>query len=120
MFEPFSRGYLLGRLFVEPHDGDTPVIHEAQHAEMNRRLYADGDGVERLDFPLVMKLEETHFPVLGEDGVPTDTLGLPPDYIEEIDRCEPADACEVLLARAERAEQLLKFSGWTPNASAGT
>jgi hypothetical protein len=120
MFEPFSRGYLLGRLFVEPHDGDTPVIHEEQHAAMNRRLYADGDGVERLDFPLVMKLEETHFPVLGEDDVPADTLGLPSAYLDEVDRCDLADTCEVLLAKPGRAKQLLKFSGWTPNATAGT
>jgi hypothetical protein len=109
MFEQFSSGYYLGEMFVEPHDGERAVMHRADHERVNEQLYAAGEGVERLDTPLVMKLRGTHFPVLGDDGVPTGTLVVPRSVA-------PDDSLpnrrEVFLAKAERASELLRYAGY--------
>lgn len=109
MFEAFSRGYYLGRLFVEPYRGDRAVMHADQHERVNRQVYATGDGVERLDFPLVMKLDARHFAVHGAADVPTDTLGLPGPLLDETRVDSPPALREVLLAKADRAAQLLDW-----------
>jgi hypothetical protein len=118
MFEEFSAGYYLGRLYVEPHDHDHDhaVIHETDHERMNRRLYATGEGVERLDTPLVMKLDGAHFPVHGEKGIPSGTLGLPPSVAGD-DRGLP-ERREVFLAKPDRAADLLRYAGHDPVGSA--
>jgi hypothetical protein len=116
MFEEFSAGYYLGRLYVEPHDHDHAVIHEADHERMNERLYATGEGVERLDAPLVMKLDGAHFPVVGGEDVPSGTLGLPPSVAAD-DGGLP-DRREVFLAKPDRAAELLRYAGYDPEPSA--
>ncbi|MFT4923496.1 MAG: hypothetical protein ACI8XM_002723 [Haloarculaceae archaeon] len=110
MFEQFSRGYYLGRLYVEPSDGDAATMCRAQHERVNEQLYADGDGVERLDRPLVMKLGTSHFPVHGNEDVPADTLAVPEALLEDTVR-NPPSLREVLLAKADRASQLLELTG---------
>ncbi|MGM0604071.1 MAG: DUF5802 family protein [Halobacteriota archaeon] len=108
MFERFSSGYYLGELYVEPHEEDRAAIHSADHERMNEQLYAIGEGVERLDAPLVMKLDATHFPVHGDDSVPSGTLAVPDSWT--IDRLPTRR--EVLLAEGSRAMELLRYSGW--------
>ena len=111
MFEQFSSGYYLGRLYVEPYDGDRAVIQRTDHERMNEELYASGDGVERLDAPLVMKFDgTTHFPVLGDDEVPSGTLALPEGLVDE----DPGlpDRKEVFLAKPDRAGDLLRYAGY--------
>lgn len=110
MFEQFSRGYYLGRLYVEPSDGDTATMCRAQHERVNEQLYADGQGVERVDRPLVMKLGSNHFPVHGDADVPADTLAVPERVLEDTVR-NPPSLREVLLAKADRASQLLELTG---------
>ena len=110
MFEQFSGGYYLGKLYVEPHDGEQAVIHRDDHEAVNEQLYADGEGIERLDAPLVMKVDNTHFPVLGDEGIPSGTLAVPADLLDE---ASPSQR-EVLLAKANRAMELLRYSGWQP------
>jgi len=110
MFEQFSGGYYLGELYVEPHDGEQAVIHRDDHEAVNEQLYADGDGIQRLDAPLVMKVDTTHFPVLGDEGVPSGTLAVPAALLDE---ASPSQR-EVLLAKANRAMELLRYSGWQP------
>jgi hypothetical protein len=114
MFETFSSGYYFGRLYVEPFDGDRPAMQREQHERVNEQLYATGDGVERLDAPLVMKLGNRHFPVHGDEGVPGHTLALPEAMLEEVHVENPPTLQEVLLAKADRAEQLLRMSGYRP------
>jgi len=109
MFEAFSRGYYLGRLYVEPYDGDRAVMEASQHERVNRQVYATGEGVERLDQPLVMKLDEHHFAVHGAADVPADTLGLPAALLEDTRVDSPPALREVLLAKAEWAAQLLDW-----------
>ncbi|MFB6233620.1 MAG: DUF5802 family protein [Haloarculaceae archaeon] len=112
MFEEFSRGYYLGRLYVEPGDEDAARMCRAQHERVNRQLYADEEGVERLDRPLVMKLGTSHFTVHGDEEVPADTLAVPADLLEETVANPPA-LREVFLAKADRAAQLLGLAlGW--------
>jgi len=107
MFERFSSGYYLGRLYVQPHEGEQAVMNERHHEQVNEHLYADGDGVERLDLPLVMKIGSTHLAVHGAEGVPERTVALPDDLLVETGTDNPPTLREVLLAKADRAAQLL-------------
>lgn len=111
MFEQFSAGYYLGRLAVEPHAGDKAVIQRATHERVNEQLYAAGEGVERLDHPLVMKVDGSHFPVHAAAGMPSATLGLPEALLERVGVRNPPTDRPVLLATAERAAQLLRLTG---------
>ena len=107
MFERVSRGYYLGRLYVQPHSEREPAISREQHEQVNRELYATGDGVERTDHPLVMKLDTHHLAVRGDESVPANTLAVPRDLLEDTSVRNPPALHEVLLAKADRAEQLL-------------
>ena len=109
MFERFSSSYYLGEMFVEPHDGDHALMARPEHEQVNRQLYTSGEGVEPLDTPLVMKLDRTHFPVLGDDGIPAGTLVVPRTVAS--DDGLPTSR-EVFLARAERASELLRYAGY--------
>jgi hypothetical protein len=111
MFESFSQGYYLGRLYVEPTDGERAVMQTDQHERVNRQLYADGDGLERLDSPLVVKLGTRHLAVHGSPEVPGDTLAVPPEVLEETGIQTPPELSEVLLAKPDRASQLLRIAG---------
>jgi hypothetical protein len=104
MFEPFSSGYYLGRLYVEPHDGDCAVMHHEQHEQVNDRLYTDLEGYSG---PLVMKIGSTHVPVHGAAGVPGRTVALPESVLPATGIDNPPTLREVLLAKADRAAQLL-------------
>lgn len=115
MFESFSRGYYLGRLYVEPRDCDRAAMDRTQHERVNEQLYADGEGLERLDRPLVMKLDSSHFTVHGDESVPSDTLAVPEGLLEETRFRNPPTLAEVLLAKAEYAEQLLDVTGRWPS-----
>lgn len=109
MFEEFSAGYYVGRLYIEPYDGEHAVMDRNQHEEANEQIYASGEGIERVDHPLVMKVNEHHVPVFAADDVPADTVGLP-EQVHEATRVDsPPTLKEVLVAKAERAAQLLEW-----------
>jgi len=130
MFERFSSGYYLGRLYVTPGERETAAMSREQHERVNQQLYADDDGspssdrpgvrrprsggTER-DRPLVMKLDERHFPVTGDDGVPRNTLAVPRDLLEDTRIRNPPALKSVLLAKADRAKQLLELIGDEPS-----
>lgn len=111
MFEPFSDGYYLGRLYVEPNEGERTVMHSDQHEQVNRQLYASGEGIERLDAPLVVKLDSAHLAVHGADDVPSDTLAVPEHVLSDLSVDTPPALEAVLLAKADRAAQLLEYAG---------
>ena len=113
MFEEFSSGYYLGRLYVAPGEGERAAIARAQHERVNEALYT-GKGVERTDLPLVMKLGNTHFTVGGGADVPADTLVVPEELVEETDIRNPPALREVFLAKAGRARQLLSVAEGLP------
>lgn len=46
MFEQFSQGYYLGRLYVKPSGDQQATMCQDQHERVNEQLYADGEGVE--------------------------------------------------------------------------
>ncbi|MFC3956870.1 DUF5802 family protein [Halovivax cerinus] len=115
MFERFSQSYYLGRLYVTPTETDQVTMERAQHERVNEQLYATGDGVERLDTPLVMKLDAQHFPVHGSSSIPANTLAVPADVLENTDIENPPTVSSVFLASRERARQLLQFAGWNPD-----
>lgn len=109
MFAPFSSGYYLGRLYVAPADGEQAVLHETNHENVNRELYADGTGIEQLDHPLVMKLGTSHFAVHPDGSVPEGTLRVPDRILTSNDVENPPELKEVLLAKAEHAKRLVVF-----------
>jgi hypothetical protein len=111
MFEEFSQGYYLGRLYVEPVEGDRAVMERDQHERANEQVYATGEGLERLDHPLVMKLDDAHFPVHAAPDIPSDTLGVPEALLEGTRVETPPALKEVFLAKAEHASQLLTWFG---------
>ena len=111
MFERFSSGYYLGRLYVEPGERETAAMCREQHERVNEQLYTDDEGIQRLDNPLVMKLDASHFPVTGDDGLPPNTLAVPEAVLEDSRIRNPPALREVLLAKADRAKQLLELTG---------
>lgn len=109
LFEEFSTAYFIGQLYVEAHDGDHAVLDREQHEAANEQIYATDEPIERLDHPLVMKLDELHFPVFATEAVPVDTLALPDDYLKTSGIDNPPTLREVLVAKAERAADLLAW-----------
>lgn len=118
MFEEFSGGYYLGRLYVEPTDGETASMCREQHELITERLYGEATGGQT-DRPLVVKLDSRHLAVGGDDGVPADTLSVPGAVLAETSVENPPTLREVLLAKAERTAQLLRLSGAGGPASGG-
>lgn len=113
MFEQFSQGYYLGRLYVEPGDGDAATMCREQHERVNRQLYGSAGEPTPRDLPLVMKLGTRHFPVHGEEGVPADTLAVPSEIVEDTDIRNLPALSEVFLAKADQAVQLLRMGSAT-------
>jgi hypothetical protein len=58
-----------------------------------------------------MKVADAHFPVHGDDSVPADTLAVPEDALADRVRNPPA-LKEVLLAKADYADRILKWAGY--------
>ena len=111
MFEPFSNSYYIGRMFVTPADTERPQIQQANLEWINEELIGTDASITRLDQPLVMKLGSRHFPVHGDKHVPEGTLALPDAYLDEADVENPPSVCSVLLAKGDRAKQLLWLTG---------
>jgi hypothetical protein len=107
MFEQFSRGYYLGRLYVKPGDSETPKMCDRQYDQVTGQLY------DR-PVPPVMKVGRHHFAVEGEAGVPTDTLAVPESVLDGADVDNPPALTEVFLAKADRAAQLLSLTDGSP------
>ncbi len=108
MFEQFSSGYYLGRLYVEPYDGERAAIHRKHHEHVNEKLY-ESDGA-----PLVMKVGSTHLAVHGAEDIPGGTLALPERALSAAGVDNPPTLQEVLLAKGDRARQLLEYSADGP------
>ncbi|MFP4632714.1 MAG: DUF5802 family protein [Halobacteriales archaeon] len=105
MFEEFTRGYYLGRMYVEPHDAPGPVMHDEDYHELRRSLYDDAD------LPLVFKLGNHHLPVEGDESVPSMTLGLPDEVAESVELERPPQLENVLLAKRDAAAWILEQLG---------
>ncbi len=116
MFEEFSTGYYLGRLYVEPGTHETTSMCRDQHDAIRDQLY-DTRPDETPARPLVIKLGSRHLAVVGEDGVPADTLSVPPEILSKTTVRNPPTLTEVLLAKAERAAQLCQLTFALPDAT---
>ncbi|CAM2757326.1 MULTISPECIES: DUF5802 family protein [Halobacterium] len=107
MFEAFSSGYYLGRLYVEPADTGRAAINRSHHQRVNEQLYTTAAGVSRTDLPLVMKLGGAHLAVDGQADVPQQTLAVPADRLDDLNVDNPPTLSEVLLAKRDHAARLL-------------
>ncbi len=114
MFQEFSEGYYLGQLYVEPHDGEKALLHEEYHERANEHVFVGRDGVERLDYPLVMKLDTAHFPVHAGTDVPSATLAVPDAVLEHARIEDPPALKQVLLAKQGWATRLVEWFGAGP------
>lgn len=112
MFERFSSGYYLGEMYVQPSEDEVAAIKRADHERVNEQLYADDEGLSRLDNPLVMKVGTRHFSVVGDEDVPSGTLALPESAVPEELKFHLPGRSGVLLANADRASDLIRFTGW--------
>lgn len=112
MFERFSSGYYLGEMYVQPRPDGTAAIKRSDHERVNEQLYADETGISRLDNPLVMKVGTRHFPVVGDDDLPSGTLAVPEVSVPDDLKFRLPGKREVLLANADRARDLIQFTGW--------
>ena len=110
MFEEFSAGYYVGQFCIELYDGAHVVMNSDQHIEANEQVYDTGGLIERHDHPLVMKIEQCHIPVFAADDLPPGTLALPEDVLASARINNPPTVKEVLIAKAERAAQLVKWA----------
>jgi hypothetical protein len=103
MFEDFSGGYYLGRMYVEPHDADSPVMQDDDFEAVSHGIY------EQEEKPLVMKIGKRHIVVGGDGSVPTGTLGVPERVAEDLDLYNPPSVKDVLLAKEVHAERILSL-----------
>lgn len=86
-------------------------MHQKQVERVNEQLYATGEGLERVDYPLIMKLWTRHFAVHGDDGVPENTLFVP-EWMTEERTFDPLPGIrEVLLAKPDVVQSVLEWSG---------
>ncbi|MFC6942712.1 DUF5802 family protein [Salinirubellus sp. GCM10025818] len=111
-FEELSASYYVGQLYIEPTDGEHAVMEREQHEAANEQIYTTGERVERVDHPLIVKLDETHFLIFGAEDVPKEMLGLPDAVLEATQVDTPPTLRSVLVAKAARAAQLLDW--YTP------
>ncbi|MDY7081419.1 MAG: DUF5802 family protein [Halobacteria archaeon] len=105
MFEDFSSGYYLGRLYVEPHRVEHAVMHDAEYEKVSDRIGSSEDE------PLVMKVDRKHLCVQGDDNIPSGTLVIPEGIMNEMPIRNPPELKEVFLAKPEQASKLLDFIG---------
>lgn len=106
MFAEFSGGYYLGRLFVQSEARSDAVLLEEQFNQLGGELY----GEEWSGAPLIMRYNQRHYEVWGEQGIPSDTLVLPEECLNDV---EPGRRQEVLLAKAAVERLLQPFAGPT-------
>lgn len=104
MFEDFSSAYYLGRMYVEPHDTERPVMQDNDFEKVRRDVYGGDDDV-------VMKVDRHHLVVEGDGSVPQGTLGIPRSYLESLDVPNPPALKEVLLAKPQHAARILSLTG---------
>jgi len=102
MFEDFSSGYYLGRMYVEPHDSDRPVMQDDEFEKVRRNVYTE-------EKPLVVKVENRHLVVGGDGGVPSGTLAIPAKVAESLRLRNPPSLRDVLLAKEEHAARILSL-----------
>lgn len=105
MFEQFSRGYYLGRLYVEPRNAKRAAMSTEQLEAIDRQLYRAADPGNR-DRPVVMKVGRRHYRIQGDRGIDAGELAIPRSATE----IEGAGHRPVLLAKAGRADQLAAFT----------
>ena len=111
MFDDFSSGYYLGRIYVEPTQEEKPVLHEQQYRKIKQTLYRN-TGKTRKEKPLVFKVNNSHIKVEGGQ-IPSKTLGIPKKIIDDIDVENPPTLKEVLLAKPGHADNLLNLSQYS-------
>lgn len=103
MIEPFSAAYYLASMNVEEYNGDAVVMSHDMHEEISAEIYGMSYPV-----PLVVKINEVHTVVLGEGGLPAETLAIPSEVIEMFTDDVPAQH-DVYIAVKERAAQIAKW-----------
>ena len=97
----FSTAYLAGRTFIEPADREVSAVDPVTFTETTATVYGPAGG----SLPLVIRVDRTHLPVVGAADVPTGTLSIPRDLLDDAIATERT----VLIARGGAARRLLRW-----------
>lgn len=97
-FEKFSSNYFVGEMYVQPYSDDVAAVNRAEHEQINEELYNDEHSIVRTDNPVVMKVETTHFAVHGDEDIPTQTLCVPEETMDDVSIRHPPERKAVFLA----------------------
>ena len=108
MFEDFSSGYYLGRMYVEPHESERPVMQDNEFERVSLNVYDE-------EKPLVMKIGTRHLVVDGDEGVPSGTLGVPEEVAGSLRLRNPPSVRDILLAKEGHATRILSLRGVETN-----
>lgn len=98
MFVPFSSGYYLTRMKLKPYYGDKAVISDDTLQRINIKY--DLNDSEITNMPVVMKVENIHFKVHGDEDTENGRLRIPMSLTRRLsDDIHDSVEKEVLLAK---------------------
>lgn len=107
MFMEFASGYYCRSYWVQ---SDTRAkINQREYEQIREGVYSDDET------PVVMKLGNMHFKVVGEEDVPGQTLCAPREAVENAGITREPDRAPVLLAKEAHAEKVLQFEQGSPD-----
>ena len=106
ILQSWNPAYHLTTAIVE--EGPVPAFHPGVHTHLNRFLYAEDQGIERLDCPILAKLKRKHFTVTGADTVDPESLHLPSSDIADMN-IDPPERCHILIARKDNAPMIAEL-----------
>ena len=99
----WNPAYKITSVIVE--EGNHVALDPGVHEQLNRVLYAEGEGVERLDYPILAKLKQRYFTVKADKSVDPGYIELPAGDIEEMGLDAP-ERCRMLVAKRDSAPRI--------------
>lgn len=98
----FSRNYYCRPYYIY-RNSDVGIINEEEYEQIELSLF----NTTRAENPIIMKLGNVHFKVIGKPGVEKQNLYAPDKAIEQADISRIPDKAPVLLPTKEAIEKLL-------------
>lgn len=99
----WNDAFHLTTVMVE--EGPVPAFNPQVHEDLNRFLYTTGQGVERLDYPIMAKLKRRYFTVTASEDVGERFFQIPRETIDDLGIDAP-DLCQIFIARKDNASSI--------------
>lgn len=103
MINEFSNGYYLSSYWVTK-DTQSERMNSKEYNKLRNRLSYSKD------IPLIMKLGDIHFEIIGDSNVPSKTIQLSSQITSNININRIPEIKPVLVVKPKFAKQLLKLS----------